>query len=416
MREKSNYMNNGLYCVKITNMAQYNADSKIKELFHKNYKKVILNHCKVIISKNNNNSFSNIIQKYTNENKPKKYVTIEKDEKKIYEYKCLPRKNILHIKTINHPQKSLISNTNFFSRDNNSLCYTTPKKSIVTKPLFNNYSSSFSKTACTSNENKQEKKSSFIKHNLSSENLYPKFNEEVNNQGKMINSRYHSLKEIILNKNYNEAKSKTIDEEEKMQEIKKRNERRDRETKRLLINVVKKKCPICKKLIIHYAFRIHYLSHPSQIFSWIYLGNFLNANNEEEIRQLKITYILNCAYEIKLFNLPKEIKYCHLNIIDNPKENLFQYFNKAFSFIESARTNSENILIHCKLGRSRSTSILIAYMIKYFGFTAQKAFEFIKLKRKEINPNSGFISQLYDYERYILKYQKNINYTNNDFN
>ena len=68
------------------------------------------------------------------------------------------------------------------------------------------------------------------------------------------------------------------------------------------------------------------------------------------------------------------------------------------------------------MGRSRSTSILIAYMIKYFGFSAQKAFEFIKQRRKEINPNIGFIGQLYSYERYILKFRKNSDYNNKDLN
>ena len=411
MNIKSNFMNNSLHCIKSIKFPKHNINSKIKEIIHKNYRNTVFDRCKVL-QENNNNSFATIPRKYTYENTPSKYLTIQKDENKIYNCKCLPRKNVIHIKTISYKDKLLTSNTNSPTKDNIAISYITPKKPFMAKSIYNNNSSYYSKTACTSNENKHEKKRFIQQYNISSKNLYPKFNEEEKNEITITNNRYHMMKIITLDKN---EENKKI-EEEKKQEIKKRNERRDKETQRLLINVLKKKCPICKKLIIHYAFRIHYLSHPSQILSWIYLGNFLNANNNEEIRQLNITYVLNCAYEIKLFDLPKDINYCHLNIIDNPQENLLQYFDKAFSFIESARKNSENILIHCKMGRSRSTSILIAYMIKYFGFSAQKALEFIKLRRKEINPNIGFIGQLYSYERYILKFRKNSDYNNNDLN
>ena len=153
---------------------------------------------------------------------------------------------------------------------------------------------------------------------------------------------------------------------------------------------------------------MHYSFHPTQIFPWLYLGDYMNANNNEELKLLKIKYILNCAFEIKVENIPLGIKYCKLDLIDNPEMNITKYFEKAFAFIELARKNNDNILIHCKLGRSRSVSILIAYMVKYYDFNVKQAMEFIKSKRKQIKPNYGFIKQLYSYERYISNL-KNIN-------
>ena len=405
MSVTNHYMNNILYCIKATKFEKPNQIKKNKDIFQNNYKRVILSHCKDISS---NISTNNNISVEIKSNREKNHIRfISLNNNKIYDYKALPRKNIMHIKTLSSREKCLTSNTKSLNRDNisfSSISNITPNKKINRDSINNStYSSGYSKTASSSNKYIQRRKIISYKKNIKQENLKSKFKEEVKNTRK-----------IIKNFTWNEFNFKKKLEDEKMTEIKKRNERRNQETKRLLINVEKKKCPICNKLIIHYAFQIHYLSHPSEIFPWIYLGNFLNANNAEEIRQLKIKYILNCALEVKVFNLPKEIKYCHLNIIDNPKENLLQYFDKAFNFIEMARQNQCNILIHCKLGRSRSTSILIAYLIKNFGYNVNTALEMIKSKRKQINPNLGFIRQLYAFERYISKY-KAINNNGNNY-
>ena len=395
MNVTGHYMNNILYCTKATKLEKNNQSQNTRDKFQNNFKRV----------KNN----ISVEIKNSRETNHIRYISSNNNKNKKYEYKILPRKNIMHIKTISSSAKLLKTRENSINRDNisfSSFVYTTPKKNAIRDSINNStFSSCYSKTASSSNKLQRRK---IISHkiNIKKGNLNQKFKEEVKNTRK-----------LIKNFTFNNYSFKRKLEDEKITEIKKRNERRNKETKRLLINVEKKKCPICNKLIIHYAFQIHYLSHPSQIFPWIYLGNFLNANNEEEIRQLKIKYILNCALDVKVFNFPKEIKYCHLNIIDNPKENLLQYFDKAFNFIEMARKNNCNILIHCKLGRSRSTSILIAYLIKYFGYNVNTALELIKSKRKQVNPNLGFIRQLYSFERYISKYKTIINkgnYNNNN--
>ena len=53
------------------------------------------------------------------------------------------------------------------------------------------------------------------------------------------------------------------------------------------------------------------------------------------------------------------------------------------------------------MGISRSTSCLIAYMIKYLGYSFMEALEYIKKKRPQVFPNYGFIKQLMNYEKLI---------------
>jgi protein-tyrosine phosphatase len=170
----------------------------------------------------------------------------------------------------------------------------------------------------------------------------------------------------------------------------------------------KKKCELCHKMVEKHTYKFHYFTHPSKIFDWLYLGTFKNASNFQEMRIFKIKYILNCAYEINIDNLPKSIHYCHLKLTDNETTDIVQYFDQAFDFIEEARKKKENILIHCQLGISRSSTILIGYLIKYMGYTTETALEFLKSKRSSVHPNSGFREQLLSYEQTIKKNQRRI--------
>jgi protein-tyrosine phosphatase len=50
-----------------------------------------------------------------------------------------------------------------------------------------------------------------------------------------------------------------------------------------------------------------------------------------------------------------------------------------------------NLLVHCAAGISRSSSTVIAYLMKKFGWTYVKAHGFVRGKRPVISPNNGFI-------------------------
>jgi len=51
-------------------------------------------------------------------------------------------------------------------------------------------------------------------------------------------------------------------------------------------------------------------------------------------------------------------------------------------------------MVHCLAGVSRSVSLVLAYLIKHKGLTYNKAYDYVKAKRKIIHPNDGFIEAL----------------------
>lgn len=50
------------------------------------------------------------------------------------------------------------------------------------------------------------------------------------------------------------------------------------------------------------------------------------------------------------------------------------------------------------MGVSRSASTVIAYAMKDFGWSLEKAYNFVKQKRSITRPNAGFMRQLAEYE------------------
>ena len=76
-----------------------------------------------------------------------------------------------------------------------------------------------------------------------------------------------------------------------------------------------------------------------------------------------------------------------------------QIFNKTINFIHSAINENDGdndnvVFVHCFAGVSRSSTIIIAYLMKIKGMTFEQALQFTKDKRRIISPNPGFIKQL----------------------
>ena len=175
----------------------------------------------------------------------------------------------------------------------------------------------------------------------------------------------------------------------------------------------KKTCPLCHKELDSFKYEIHFSYHPSQIFNWLYLGSYRNACDKQGIKDLRINYVLNCAIECKE-SFPSDIKYCHLKLSDSPSFKIIPHLEKATSFINEAQINNGIILVHCQCGISRSTSCIIAYFIKYMGYTAMGALEFIKKKRAQVMPNFGFLQQLKKYEKSNMGVGKKSESKNNE--
>ena len=134
------------------------------------------------------------------------------------------------------------------------------------------------------------------------------------------------------------------------------------------------------------------------IKDFLYLSSYKTASTVIDLKNLKITNIINCSGDL-CENLTPEssllnIDYLTLNIRDNVSENIECLFFKCINYINKVKENNGRVLIHCYKGVSRSVSIVIAYLIYLYKWTYDEAFDFVQSKRSIANPNIGFYLQL----------------------
>ncbi|KAM3868134.1 protein phosphatase Slingshot homolog 1 [Diretmus argenteus] len=133
------------------------------------------------------------------------------------------------------------------------------------------------------------------------------------------------------------------------------------------------------------------------IFDHLYLGSEWNASNLEELQETGVGYILNVTREIDNF-FPGTFSYHNIRVYDEEATDLLAHWNDTYNFIVKAKKNHSKCLVHCKMGVSRSASTVIAYAMKEYGWSLEKAYNFVKQKRSITRPNTGFMRQLAEYE------------------
>lgn len=72
------------------------------------------------------------------------------------------------------------------------------------------------------------------------------------------------------------------------------------------------------------------------------------------------------------------------------------------SFINEQLTAEKTVLVHCNMGVSRSTSLVMAYLIEYEGMSLGEAFGTVREGRTQAFPHAALLASLIDY--YDLPY------------
>ncbi|CAB1348896.1 unnamed protein product, partial [Coregonus sp. 'balchen'] len=140
----------------------------------------------------------------------------------------------------------------------------------------------------------------------------------------------------------------------------------------------------------------------SQITQSLYLGGVDAIFKRTGLSSRNITLIVNATAEhpcpqyegVECFQVP---------VLDQPHAPLACYFDAVAERIHNNQSGST--LVHCTAGRSRSPTLIMAYLMRYEGVSLRQAHEWVLKYRPHIRPNAGFWRQLMEYERRL--YGKN---------
>ena len=164
----------------------------------------------------------------------------------------------------------------------------------------------------------------------------------------------------------------------------------------------------------------------NKIIDNLYVGNYNAAINNDIIKNLNISTIINCSKREERTTL--NVNYLQIPIDDPPSQNDIYYINNNFfpitKFINDSINFNKSVLIHCKNGCQRSPTIACIYLMVKYDIDYKNAINFIKSKRKEsffgnINYSHSIIfvqSRLNQLKQLNQLNQYNINQTNHQTN
>ena len=121
------------------------------------------------------------------------------------------------------------------------------------------------------------------------------------------------------------------------------------------------------------------------------ISNIKYCENAEKMEKDQISAVISVCGDKLVMNVT--VKHLWIVVSDHPREDISVFFPSTFTFIDQ-HIQEGNVLVHCQAGISRSSSIVIAYLIRKNKINFDASFQIVKDKRPYIFPNKGFIKQL----------------------
>ncbi|RPA79262.1 dual specificity protein phosphatase 12 [Ascobolus immersus RN42] len=126
----------------------------------------------------------------------------------------------------------------------------------------------------------------------------------------------------------------------------------------------------------------------------IYIGGWVTLVEHGGLRDSPITHILSVLdMDLKEHRLQK-FQRLIIKAYDTDEENLLVQFPQTNSFIKHALESRGSVLVHCAAGKSRSATVVAAYLMATYKIDVAEALERIRKVRPFCEPNEGFMGQL----------------------
>ncbi|KAM0803224.1 protein-tyrosine phosphatase-like protein [Usnea florida] len=128
----------------------------------------------------------------------------------------------------------------------------------------------------------------------------------------------------------------------------------------------------------------------------LYIGGLFSLRRKDALRKANITHVISVLRlpldEKELF---ANFKHLVVDVDDVDDENIIEHFPTSNVFIREGLDGGGGVLVHCAMGKSRSTTILIAHLLSTNpALTPQSALDLIRTSRPFAEPNHGFMHQL----------------------
>lgn len=150
--------------------------------------------------------------------------------------------------------------------------------------------------------------------------------------------------------------------------------------------------------------------HLQEVLPHLFIGDIVAAQSSNLLSSRSITRLVDLSnmfpgasdervVEVTEGTDAPVVSRLEVHVEDAASEDMSWAFDACNAYIEACRQRGEIVLVHCFQGKSRSSTIVIGYLMLCQGKTLREAYEVTKRARPMICPNDGFKWQLMQLEQ-----------------
>ena len=134
-----------------------------------------------------------------------------------------------------------------------------------------------------------------------------------------------------------------------------------------------------------------------QVLPKLFVGSLSAAIDTVALQKNNISRVLTAAGRLNV-DLPVDVEHFVIDIADHPSQNILPLLEECITFLDpvllAEGESTENVLVHCASGVSRSVTVCCAWLMVRKCMTLKDALVQVRINRPLAGPNSGFYAQL----------------------
>ncbi|KAF2692250.1 dual specificity protein phosphatase 12 [Lentithecium fluviatile CBS 122367] len=131
----------------------------------------------------------------------------------------------------------------------------------------------------------------------------------------------------------------------------------------------------------------------------LYIGGMFTLRRRDALHQANVTHVLSVLRMPLDQSLFSPFRHMVIEVDDVDDENLLEHFPATNQFIQEGLNGGGGVLVHCAMGKSRSATCVIAYLMQKHNINPSEALAYVRQARSIVEPNEGFMKQLELYGR-----------------
>ncbi|KAF1378218.1 hypothetical protein PFLUV_G00188250 [Perca fluviatilis] len=144
-------------------------------------------------------------------------------------------------------------------------------------------------------------------------------------------------------------------------------------------------------------------TYPVEIIAGLlYMGDQEQGMDSSILKDLKISAVISLSQNNTLESTKGNQTMLNIPVADSVASDLYSSLERICTFISSHINTGSRVLTVSRQGRSRCSSVTIAFLMHHLKYTLEEAWKYVLKYKPSMRPNTGFLQQLSEWELHTM--------------